>query len=236
MASDLSADLVNDPEPGSGVYNLTYIHLQTTAKNNMTRFFLLLIFLLVCPLAAQATDAPAGQIQINANQVLRGRFVEERQVKITDNPIETSGHFVAAPARGLIWSIEKPFPTSTIVTPNGAAQDIGGLALKLPAKNLPHLYAMVSAALSGDWSGLENEFTITRSGNAMHWQLLLTPRPNENLKQTYAAIAVSGGYFVENIVMTKTNNTYDSIGFSEEALSSQPLTANEVYAFNEVKP
>jgi hypothetical protein len=198
------------------------------------RYFLLIVVFLSFPLTARATEAPSGQVVIDAHSVLRGRFVEEHQINQTQAPMQTSGHFVVAPDHGLIWGIEKPFPTLTIITPNGATQDVGGIALKLPTKNLHHIYDMVGGALAGDWKGLETEYNVKRDG-AAHWQMLLTPRTQNKQTLPYATITVSGSRFVENIVMTKIDGASDSFEFSDEALSSAPLTAAENAAFAESK-
>jgi hypothetical protein len=195
----------------------------------------LLFALLALPLPALAIDAPAGQTHINNNEVLRGNFTEERQMKGMANPMQTSGHFVVAPSRGLIWSIEQPFPTSTIITPNGLAQDVGGIAMKLPAKNLRHIYDMVGGALAGNWNDLENDFVVTRSGNDAHWQVLLTPRANGTSSLPYATITVSGSRFVEHIVMAKADGNYDAFNFSDAVLTSAPPSPMEITVFNEVK-
>ena len=198
--------------------------------------FLLIFILAAIPCAAWAVETPASQIRIDATKVLRGRFVEEHSIQGSRNPMRSSGHFIVAPAHGLIWGIEKPFPTSTIITPNGAAQDIGGIAVKLPAKNIAHLYDIVGGALAGDWRGLEQDFVLTRSGEGQHWQMLLTPRPSNASRLPYATIAVDGSRFVENIVMTKVDGSYDSLSFSDELLSPAPLTAAENAVFNKIVP
>ena len=199
------------------------------------RFLLPVVLLGLFPLGALAADAPDGQVHINANQILRGRFTEDRQMKDTGGPpMLTSGSFVVAPTHGLIWTIEKPFPTSTIITPNGFVQDIGGLAVKLPAKkNLRHLYDTVSAALAGDWSGLDKDFIVTRGGNQSHWVMLLTPRPEAETKIPYTSISVSGSRYVENIVMMKADGGHDIFNFSDAALSEATLSAKENLLFNE---
>jgi len=190
------------------------------------RYFFLLPFLLVLSLTAFAVEAPSGQISIGSNQILRGHFVQGGQ-------IQSSGHFVAAPAYGLIWTVEKPFPTSTIITSKGAVQDIGGMPIKLPIKNLRHLYEMIGGALTGDWNGLEADYIITAVNNADHWQMLLTPRHNSKSTLTYTSIAVSGERFVESITMVKADGSADILNFTNEALASSPLTAGESVAFNE---
>jgi len=205
-------------------------------KHSAIRSFFLALVLVIFPIDVWAIEAPSGQIQIDATKVLRGRFIEQHQLPGAQAPLTSSGHFIVAPARGLIWGIERPFPTTTIVTPNGAAQDIGGMAMKLPAKNLRHLYDMVGGALAGDWNGLETDFEITSSGDGRHWQMTLTPRQNDKPKLSYARITASGGPFVENIVMTKADGSYDAFNFTDPVLSQAPLAANESAVFSEVRP
>lgn len=195
------------------------------------RLFPILI-LLALPCTALAAEAPPGQVRIDAGKVLRGRFVEERQIEGLNDPLHFSGHFVAAPQFGLIWGIEAPFPTSTIVTSNGAVQDVGGIGVKLKIKKLSHLYQMIGEALAGDWSPLETDFSVTRKGNANHWLVLLTPRPDK-ASLPYAKIVIGGSRYVETIVMTKTNGVSDALSFTDEALSPLPLTSKESASFNE---
>ena len=202
----------------------------------MIRFFLLILALIVFPLTAKAVEAPAGQVRIDAGKVLRGHFVEDHQSAGTENPMHSSGHFIVAPANGLIWGIEKPFPTSTIISPNGAVQAVGGLVMRLPMKNIQHLYDTVGAALAGDWNGLNADFALTPGGDSHHWQMLLTPRPNGKAKLSYSTITVSGGRFVENIVMTKVDGSYDELNFTDEVLSPAPLSEKETASFNAIVP
>jgi len=197
------------------------------------RFFVLTFLLLTLSLTAHAIEAPSGQTVVDAGKILRGHFVEEHQLGNGQMPMQTSGHFVVAPAEGLIWGIEKPFPTLTIVTPHAAVQDLGGLVIKLPAKNLRHLYDMVGGALAGDWHNLESDFTITKSGGAAHWQMVLTPLPDGQHKLPYKVITVSGSRFVEDIVLTKADGNIDMFTFSDETLAAAPPTPQESATFGE---
>lgn len=198
----------------------------------MKFLFPLFLFFVLLPPMAGAVNAPAGQALIDASHVLRGRFLEEHQMGM-NNPIQSAGHFTVAPGHGLIWGIEKPFPTSTIITRQAVVQDLGGLTMKLPAKNLRHLYDMVGGALAGDWSALANDFDITPGSAGGRWTMLLTPRQNGTLP--YSTITVSGGQFVENIIMAKANGNSDSFSFSDAILSPAQLSAQESAAFNKVR-
>jgi hypothetical protein len=201
----------------------------------MRSIFLALLLTLIS-FTADAVEAPAGQAKISANQILRGQFTDERQVKGFDAPMRTTGHFVIAPGHGLLWMIEKPMATTTIVTATSSAQDIGGLAIKLPIKNLRHLYDMIGGALTGDWTQLEADFVIKQSGDVDHWQMLLTARPDSNAKLPYSVISVSGGRFVDAIVLSKADGTSETLNFTNATLATKPLTAAEVAMFHEADP
>ncbi len=194
--------------------------------------FLLIVVLLGFSFAAQAVEPPAGQTPVGTQDVLRGQFFEEHLMKGFDSPTRATGSFTLAPARGLIWNIQQPFQTTTIVTQNGMVQNMGGISVRMPIKNLRHLYDMISGALAGSWDGLASDFVITPKGNASHWQMLLTPRPGAVHKTSYATITVSGGKFVENIAAVKGDGTYDSFSFSQVMLSSGPLPNAEIASFN----
>lgn len=205
-------------------------------KNFMrTSSFFLAIMVLASP--AWAVEAPSMQARLGPHDVLRGNFTEEHQANESQPPIRTAGHFVATPAQGLIWGIEKPLPTSTIITEKGVAQDFNGLTVQLPArKNLGRLYDMVSAALSGNWQKLEADFSIRVDDKNGRWNMTLTPRPGTKPQKTYSAITVSGSRYVENIVMAKLSGGVDSFSFENTSLSATPLTPQETALFSKIKP
>jgi hypothetical protein len=112
-------------------------------------------------------------------------------------------------------------------------QDLGGLTLKLPIKNLRHIYEMVSEALTGNWDGLSEDFLVQRKEGPGPWQMVLTPRPEKPHHSSYASIIVIGTQFVETIQMTKANGDSDSFSFIKPSLSSAPLAAGELATFAE---
>jgi len=196
----------------------------------MRSFFLTLLLLLFSS-GVLAVEAPAGQIPIKPGDILRGRFVQEIHMSGMDKPMQSSGHFTVAPGHGLIWGIEMPMATTSVITPGGSMQDFGGVSVKLRIKNLRHLYAIVGGALAGDWSGLETDYLITRSNKDGQWQMQLTPRPNIQSTVPYTSITVTGGRYVENIVMMKRGGA-DTFSFTDETLARAPLTGDENVAFN----
>jgi len=202
----------------------------------MKSFLPLIAGLVLFPLAAFAAERPPAQIAIDSGKILRGTFVEEKTIAGADGTLRSSGVFTLAPANGLIWNMQQPIPTTTIITAGGAVQDFGGLTVKLHAKNIRHLYDMVGGALVGDWSGLEQDFIVTRGGTASHWQMTLTPRDGGTAKTPYSVITVSGASFVEKIVMIKNDGSSDIFTFANEALSPIPLAPQEAALFSKASP
>jgi hypothetical protein len=194
------------------------------------RQVLFLVTLLGAP-SAWAGDLSTNQLSVGADKVLRGHFTEQHHVISGSAPIRSEGHFVAAPAYGLIWAVEKPFPTSTIITSNNAVQDFGGIKMKLPVKNLQALYVMISRALAGDWSALEKDYVISRSTDGRHWQMQLTPHKTKNTKLPYTAIKAEGGDFIEHIGLSRANGNAYTIDFIETTLSALPLSDTEAKSF-----
>jgi len=112
----------------------------------LRKFAVLLLCLL--PLSLQAAG-PEGGLQ--AGQVLRGRFVQERHLQGFNAPLRSEGRFVLAAGKGLIWRAEKPFAVTTAISPAGLAQEVGGNeTMRLPSSRLPflsRLYDMLGGAL-----------------------------------------------------------------------------------------
>jgi hypothetical protein len=201
----------------------------------MLKIFLIAFYLFMTA-TASATDAASSQTVIDINHILRGQFTQEHVSYAGNAPFSSSGHFVVSPGHGLIWGTEKPVATTTIITPRSAAQDFGGLAIKLPIRNLEHLYGIISSALAGDWSRVEEDFIIGRSNDAHGWHILLTPRPGNGVKLGYTTITVSGHKFIENMIMAKADGSYDGLTFSDMTLEAASLSKMERLLFKEVKP
>jgi hypothetical protein len=181
-----------------------------------------------------------GQATVGANDVLRGHFIEEKHLKGFKGPMRSEGHFVVAPEHGLIWGMERPFPTTTVITPAGLVQSINGMTIMhLPSQKIPfmlHLYDALGGALTGNWSALETDFAVTRSGDAEGWQVTLVPRRTDNPAMPFSSISIRGRRFVENVAMLKPDGDSDTLTFLNETVSSQPPTVSENRAFSSVRP
>ncbi len=198
--------------------------------------FLILALLFLSP-AAMAAEA--DQTMIGDTEILRGHFTEQRHLQGFTGPLNAQGHFVVAPHLGLIWAVEKPFPTTTIITPAGLVQNVNGNAvMRLPSQKIPfmqHLYDTLGGALTGNWAALQSDFTVVRQGDAQNWQVTLTPIQSDNPAMPFSVITINGHRFVDTVVMQKPDGDSDNLVFSNEMISDVS-TAAEKRAFASVQP
>ena len=173
-------------------------------------------------------------VTLPPGHVLRGRFVQERHLTGFNAPLRATGSFLLAPGKGLIWRAEAPFAITTVITAAGLVQEIGGAeTLRLPAARIPflaRLYTMLSGALSGDWSLLEPDFIVTRSGDDAAWRAVLAPRQADAAGLPFRVITVSGGRFVEQVRLDKPEGDFEHLAFLDQTLSAAPLQSAEAAA------
>lgn len=185
----------------------------------------LLILALVLPRPGLACG------QLDAGQVLRGRFVQTRQLQGFTRPLVTEGQFALSPGRGLIWRAETPFAVTTVMSPAGLMQEMNGTeAFRLPAERVPflgRLYGMLGGALSGDWSALDSDFSITRTGDATAWQATFSPRATPSAMMPFQTITAQGGCFVDAVDLLKPGGDVDRLRFLDQRVAGGPFSAEE---------
>ncbi len=187
--------------------------------------------------AGSVSAQEIGPAALQPGEVLRGRFVQERRLSGFAGALRTQGHFVLAPGRGLIWQAETPFAVRTVITPAGLTQRIGEAeTLRLSAGRIPFLARladMLTGTLARDWRGLEQDFLLTRSGDAAGWQVVLTPRrPPDPASMPFERIVVSGGRLVDRVEMTRPGGDADTVRFADQVVTRAPLRAEERQLFD----
>lgn len=191
------------------------------------RWLLLVLALLwTMPGLAQQGETSTG------GDILTGRFTQERFLQGFDNALRSEGNFLMAPGRGLIWRVERPFPMVTLIGPNGLVQQVNGReTMRLPAERVPllgQLYALLGAALHGDWQQLARlDLEVRRSEtNGGRWDVELAPRAGSGFETTgIRRIVAAGEQFVETLEMHKAGGDRDRLVFSAHRLSRAPLAA-----------
>jgi hypothetical protein len=176
--------------------------------------------------------APAIDVTpLTEGQILRGRFEQQRFLQGFQAPLKSSGTFVLSPGLGLIWKTEKPFALTTIMSPAGLVQEVGGReTMRMPSARIPFmskLYAMLGGALTGDWDALSNAFNITRKGEGKSWRLRLEPKRADDPAMPIRAMDLHGSRFLEDVDVIKPNGDHDRIVFLKQKLESAAPTPEE---------
>jgi len=183
-------------------------------------------------MAPPVLAAPAIEVTpLSQGQVLRGRFEQLRFLQGFQNPLKSSGTFFLAPGLGLIWKTEAPFALTTVMSPAGLVQEVGGReTMRMPSARMPFmskLYAMLGGALTGDWEGLSSAFKITRKTEGKGWRLKLEPIRADDPAMPIRAIDLHGSRFLEDVDIIKLNGDHDRLVFLNQKLESASPTQEE---------
>jgi Outer membrane lipoprotein carrier protein LolA-like len=170
--------------------------------------------------------------KLAAGQTLHGRFFQQRQLKGLTSTLRSEGSFVLAPGKGLIWRIEQPIQTLTVITPAGIRQIINGSEVQhIEAAGVPfiaHFYGMLNGALMGDWSEMRHDFAVKTSGDHQAWRTVLTPlHPDDPIAGALASIVVAGGKMVDSVDINRTNGDSEHMAFLDQSVSSAPLSGED---------
>jgi hypothetical protein len=170
--------------------------------------------------------------QLAPGQVLRGQFVQERVLTGFSAPLKTTGNFILAPGKGLIWQALNPFAVTTVMTAEGISQKNGNTELlNLPASKAPflaRLYDILGGALAGDQQPLERFFEVKRNTDAGGWHLVLTPLQKAGADAlAFKEIRIDGSRFVDHVTIEKESGDSDQLTFTDQVLDGAPLSAEE---------
>lgn len=199
-----------------------------------------LIALVLCGflgLASAHADETLGGARLKPGSVLRGHFVQERSLQGFQAPLRSEGSFIVAEGKGLIWRVEKPFATVTVITPAGLVQSAQGTeTLRLPAARIPFIarfYEMLSGTMTGDLKGLTEQFHVKQAGTATDWSLELTPKSvaenasGDQQNMPIQRLDLAGDRYVKSVAIYRQNGDRDQLTFIDQHLDTDPLSAEE---------
>lgn len=201
----------------------------------MKRWFVLCLLCLLGATTAVADDAQFVT-PLKPGSVLRGHFTQERSLQGFQAPLKSEGTFLVAEGKGVIWKVEKPFATTTVITPVGLVQNAQGTeTLRLPASRIPFiakLYDMLSGTMTGDMSGLKQQFDVRTAGSASDWTLQLTPKPgaaenSDPQNMPIRALDIAGGQYVKSVDIQRQNGDRDLLTFTDQAVDTAALSADD---------
>lgn len=179
----------------------------------------LLLTLLPVAAWAQPTLAQAVRERLQQPEWLRGDFTQAKRVPGFAKPLLSSGTFVAARGRGVLWRTFKPFASELRLTQHQIHATQGGqTVMKLDAAREPAvrlINTLMFALLNGDVSGLADVFDLSGSVKGAGWQLALAPKSGP-LQQVLKKVELEGEGFVRRIHLFEANGDESLIQLSNQ--------------------
>lgn len=186
----------------------------------------------ILPSLAKAQEA------IPQGSVLRGTYQEERVNVGFKKPLRSQGVFVISTDHGIIWEAQKPFSTKTIITQKGIVQEVDHQkTMALDADKIPfidQLYKLIGSVLVGKWEELDRDFIVQKTGDKNKWKVTISTRHVENENMPFSSIEVSGRRFADKVVLKKKDGGIHTLLFTNQKMSSSPLSTNEMAAYDMV--
>lgn len=157
----------------------------------------------------QAAEPTASDLLTQVRQrvqdapVVRGDFEQMKTVKGFKQPLRSSGDFIVARGKGIVWHVQRPFESTLVVRPDSLQSrgSDGKVTLKMRAQDEPVLRtvnAMLFAVMSANLAELASHFEVTGQVTAKGWSLHLVPR-DPTLGQWLAAVDLQGNQFVQEV-------------------------------------
>ena len=169
----------------------------------------LLAALLIAPsgIAADATSLP----ELNAHDIVVGRFIQRRHLPQLERPIASSGRFAYERGRGLLWQVTEPIASSLVIAADGVFQDgepvEGAGALRAVAPVFGALFA-------GESDRLGRHFEVDREATETGWRLQLRPR-DATLAAAIERIVVAGQSGPDSLVLIGANGGRTELAFDD---------------------
>jgi len=180
--------------------------------------------------------APVAKIQtmLAKPKVLCGRFDQSKQLVGLKKPLISNGRFCVVADKGVLWRTLQPFPNTLKLTRDEIIQLRGErVALRLDAKQEPTvrmINSVLFALLAGDLAQLEKLFDVDGTAQDNSWSVTLKAR-EPGLAKAIGSIALDGGVYVTNIVISETGGDRTAIVFSAIQTGDGALTADEAALF-----
>lgn len=188
--------------------------------------------------AAHAQDGlEAIRERLAQPALLRGEFTQEKQLAGFRNPLRSSGRFVLARERGIVWDTLQPFASSMVVTADRIRSRLpdGSARVEVDAAQQPALGAVnatLFALFAGELAVLSERFDIEPAVvDAERWTLGLTPKAG-GLAEVFVRIDLEGDAHVRKVRIEERSGDTTLIAF--DALSATPvaLSDDEARAFD----
>lgn len=173
-------------------------------RSSFGRLLLALCAILVSVPSAQAFDLAQLSHQLREPAVIRGEFVQQKQLRALPQPLVSRGQFVLAREQGLLWFLQEPLQQDYRITDAGIDQrSFSGWEPAGQQGAAGRQNRLFLAVLRGDAEALQRDFELELLGTADAWSLTLIPR-SKLLAQIFTAIQIQGSATAERVELLET--------------------------------
>ena len=163
------------------------------------------------------------------NQVIRGRFSQERRFKVLKRPLLSEGYYLFASGKGLYWQIERPLQVSYVITEDSITE------YNQDQKNANvqgvKWTKFIAAIVSGNITSLADQFNIYFLSHAEDWSIGLVPQGGP-LADHLKLIRLTGVRYVEEITIEAENGDTTKLRLSGIETKPDFLTDEETAYFD----
>ncbi len=188
-----------------------------------------LALLLLLPCLGHAGGAELIQESLKPFTTLRGHFEQTKAIQGLKRPLKSSGDFLIAKDKGLLWMPKKPLASVVKMTQNEVAQlKDGKQVFKISAQEQPGLRLIAKvmfSVFSADLPELERHFDVKAERSGDGWKAELSPK-EAWVAKVAARIELKGGSFLESVSVDEANGDRTQVHFLDLKAES-PLRPEE---------
>lgn len=197
----------------------------------MKRLYQFSIILILCGVLATGSAFAAQK-----PQVVRGSFKQLKYLAELEQPLVSTGHFVMAAGKGLIWQVKNPVQTKLLITRDYLVRHTNGQRVAhINAEDQPALRvvaAVLLAVFQTDLEQLKQYFEIDKKQvDSNQWRMTLDPA-NAGVAKFIECIRVQGGDHIRRIEIHQPNGDRSVIKLHPTEEGASTLTADEKAQFS----
>lgn len=140
--------------------------------------------------------------KIAAQGVVRGGFDQAKTVARLKKDFRSSGSFLFSGRDGVVWNVEKPYPSLIVMTPTRLAQKAPGGKLSVMEGSGNAVFQRfadtLQAVFAGRFDSLERDFELHFAGDAADWRIGLVPR-EATVKSVVRSMEIRGDRFIRSL-------------------------------------
>lgn len=190
--------------------------------------------LLCCPSAWAADCMEEIRQRVGTPEMVRGQFEQSKQIAALERPLRSSGDFLMARNRGVLWRTRKPFPQVLKLTQHDIIQEQNGkVRFQLSAEREPAVQVInqaLFALFAGDFAALEQSFSSTCKTEGGRWWVVMQPTASA-LARIFKEIRLEGANTVQRIELLEASGDRTEMRFHDTRVNST-LSVEEARRFD----